>query len=298
MVSPMYIFRNRLWTFILILGMVGLILLIGQALGGSQGLIFAFIFALVFNFVAYWFSDRIALAAHGARPASETEYPQLYRITRDLTLRANLPMPRIYIIPTDSPNAFATGRNPANASIAVTAGLLNLLNERELRGVIGHELSHVRNHDILVTTIAAVLASVIFFAARMLQWRLLWGGSGNRRGGSGGDILSLIGLLAVVILAPIAALLLQMAISRRREYLADAGSAEMSGDPLGLASALQKLDTWSRRLPMNTSPTYSPLYIANAGVGSFAGLFSTHPPMKERIRRLEEMAYPRPAGVP
>jgi heat shock protein HtpX len=292
----MYMFRNRIGTLILILAMVGIILVIGEIVGGPRGLMIALVFALVFNFIAYWFSDRIALAAHRARPAPEKDYPQLYGAVRDLTLRANLPMPKVYIIPTDSPNAFATGRNPGNASVAVTTGLMATLNDRELRGVIGHELAHIRHYDILITTIAAVLASVIFFTARLLQWRLFWGSGDRRR--EGGDILSLIAILAVVILAPLAALLLQMAVSRRREYLADAGAAEMTSDPLGLSSALKKLDSWNRRLPMQASPAYSSLYIVNAGIGSFAGLFSTHPPTTERVRRLEEMAYPRTAEVP
>lgn len=296
MVSPMYVWRNRVATFILIAAMIGLIMGIGLAIGGSQGIMVAFIFALLFNLIAYWFSDKIALAAHHARPASEDDAPQLYRIMRELTLRANLPMPKLYVIPTETPNAFATGRNPSNSSVAVTEGLLGVLNERELRGVLAHELAHVRHYDILVTTVAAVLASAIFFIANMLRWRLMFGAMDRRRNEA--DILSMIALLAVVILAPIAALMLQTAVSRRREYLADAGSAEITSDPLGLASALQKLDTWNQRIPMNASPTYSSLYIANSGIGSFGSLFSTHPPIQERIRRLQEMAYPGVSGVP
>lgn len=287
----MYMWRNRIWTLILITGMMGLILGIGTVLGGQQGLVIALGFAAIFNLIAYWFSDKIALAAHRARPVSESEAPHLYRIVRELTVRANLPMPKIYIIPTETPNAFATGRSPGNSSVAVTEGLLSLLDERELRGVIGHELSHIRHYDILVTTVAAVLASAVFFIANMLRWRLIFGSFDRRR--EGGDILSLIAVIAIVILAPIAALMLQTAISRRREYLADAGAAQLTSDPLGLASALRRLDIGNRRAPMQASPTYSPLYIVHAGIGSLGNLFSTHPPIQERIRRLEEMAYGR-----
>ena len=262
-----------------------LLLLIGQALGGRNGLTIALIFAGVMNFVSYFFSDKIALAMYRAQPVTREELPRAYQIVERLTQRIGLPMPKIYVIPTDSPNAFATGRNPSHASVAVTQGILQLLNDEELEGVLAHELGHVRNRDILISSIAATLAGAITYIARMGYWASLFGGYGSRddrdRGGGG------IGALLMLILAPFAAMLIQLAVSRSREYQADQTGAHFTGNPYALASALEKLDAYSRRRPMMASPSTAHLFIIQPMVGiDFASLFSTHPPIAKRIERL------------
>lgn len=275
-------------TTLLLGALTGLIMLIGQWLGGSHGLVIAFVFAVLMNFGSYWFSDKIVLAMYRAREVSEAEAPMLYRIVHNLAVRAGMPMPRLYIIPSESPNAFATGRNPQHAAVAVTEGILRLMNERELTGVLAHELSHVQNRDILISSIAATLAGVVMMVANMARWAAFFGGMNrdDREGGGG-----IIGLIAMSILAPIAAAIIQMAISRTREYEADASGARMSGDPLGLASALGKLGAASERIPLDASPQTSHLFIVNPLSGrSLMQLFSTHPPLEERITRLRRMA--------
>jgi heat shock protein HtpX len=276
-------------TTLLLGALTGIIMAIGQWLGGSQGLIIAFVFAVLMNFGSYWFSDKIVLAAYGARQVSEAEAPMLYRIVHNLALRAGMPMPKLYVMPSEAANAFATGRNPQHAAVAVTEGILRLMNERELTGVLAHELSHVRNRDILISTIAATLAGVIVHIANMAQWAAIFGGFRRSDDGEGGS--SGLELILMAILAPIAATIIQLAISRTREFAADETGARMSGDPLGLASALRKLGFASERLPLDASPQTSHLFIVNPLSGrSFAKLFSTHPPLEERIARLEAMA--------
>ncbi len=275
-------------TTLLLATLTGIIMGIGYWFGGSQGLIIAFVLAVVMNFGSYWFSDKIVLSMYGAREVSEAEAPMLHRIVHTLSLQSGTPMPRLYIISSEAANAFATGRNPQHAAVAVTEGILQLMNERELTGVLAHELSHVQNRDILISTIAATLAGVILIVANMARWAAIFGGgrSDNREGGGG-----IIGLIAMSILAPIAAMLIQMAISRTREYEADMSGARTSGDPLGLASALEKLGAASERVPLNASPQTSHLFIVNPLSGrSFMRLFSTHPPLEERIERLQAMA--------
>jgi len=276
-------------TTLLLGALTGLIMAIGHLLGGSQGLVVAFIFAAVMNFGSYWFSDKIVLSMYGARQVSEAEAPMLYRIVHNLALQAGMPMPKLYIIPTDAANAFATGRNPEHAAVAVTEGILRMMNERELTGVLAHELSHVKNRDILISSIAATLAGVIMMIASMARWAAIFGGysrSDDREGGGG-----VLGLIAMSILAPIAAMIIQMAISRTREYAADASGARTSGDPLALASALRKLGLASERIPLDASPQTSHLFIVNPLSGrSLMQLFSTHPPLEDRIARLEAMA--------
>ncbi len=276
-------------TTLLLSALTGLIMALGQFLGGSHGLVIAFVFAVIMNFGSYWFSDKIVLAMYSARQVNEAEAPLLYRIVHNLALRAGMPMPRLYMIPSDAANAFATGRNPQHAAVAVTEGILRLMNERELTGVLAHELSHVANRDILISSIAATLAGVVMMVANMARWAAIFGGynrSDDREGGGG-----IIGLIAMSILAPIAAMVIQMAISRTREYAADASGARVSGDPLSLASALRKLSLASERIPLDASPQTSHLFIVNPLSGrSLMQLFSTHPPLEERIARLEAMA--------
>ncbi len=276
---------NGLKTAALLGLLTGLVLLVGQYLGGQNGLYYALIFAGVMNFGTYFFSDKIALMTSGARPVTREELPRVYEVLERLTQKVGLPMPRVYVIPTDSPNAFATGRNPSHAAVAVTQGILGLLNDEELEGVLAHELGHVRNRDILTSSIAATLAGAITVLARMAYWGALFGGFGGNRddrdrgGGLGG--------LFMLILAPIAAMLIQLAVSRSREYEADHTGAEFTGNPYALASALQKLDAYSKRLPMAASPATAHLYIVQPLLGmDFASLFSTHPPIAKRIERL------------
>ncbi len=265
---------------------VGFVLL-GQYLGGQQGMVMALVLAAVMNLGAYWFSDKIALLSYHAQPVSEAEAPELYAMVRSLATRAGLPMPKVYVIPSASPNAFATGRNPQHAAVAVTAGIMQILNRQELEGVIAHELGHVRNRDILIGSIVATLAGAITMLARMASFGAMFGVYGNDRD-RGGNV---IGLLAMAILAPIAALLVQMWISRTREYQADASGAAIAGTPYGLASALEKLGMAAKRLPIaNANPSSAHMFIVNPLSGkSLMSLFSTHPPIEERIQRLRAM---------
>jgi heat shock protein HtpX len=280
--------KNTFKTFILLAGMTALLLAIGGALGGRQGLMIALVFAGIMNFVGYWFSDKIALGMSGAQPVSEAEAPDLYRIVRELCLRANLPLPRLYIIPSPTPNAFATGRNPEHAAVAVTSGILNILSRDELEGVLAHELAHVKNRDILISSVAAVIAGAISQLAHMAQWAMIFGGGGRDRDDDRGGLL---GTLAFLIVGPIAAMLIQMAISRSREFQADATGAEICGRPLSLANALTKLEDANHRLPMQVNPAQAQMYIVNPlTAGGIASLFSTHPSMAERVKRLQEMA--------
>ncbi|TMA23489.1 MAG: protease HtpX [Deltaproteobacteria bacterium] len=274
-------------TAVLMAALLGLFLLVGRALGGDQGMLAWGAIGLLFNFGAYWFSDRLALVANRARPVPREELPQVYEIVEELTSRAGLPMPRIYLIPSESPNAFATGRNPAHAAVAVTSGILQILDRRELRAVLAHELSHVKNRDILIATIAAAVAGLISAVGSMLRWGVLLGGGGraDRRGSALAD-------LAIAIVAPFVALILQLAISRSREYGADASGGVLSEDPEALASALEKLQMQSRRRPYPfAGPATAHLFIVNPLTGRSLGwLLSTHPPTEERIARLRALA--------
>lgn len=275
---------NTFRTAVLLAALTVLIMLVGQVLGGRQGMMIAFFFAAIMNLGSYWFSDKIVLAMYRAKPVSEAQAPQLYRIVRQLALQAGLPMPRITLIPSDSPNAFATGRNPEHAVVAVTQGILRLLDENELRGVLAHELAHIKHRDILIGSVAATLAGAIMMLANMARWAALFGGFGSRDDDNGGGM---IGLIAMSILAPLAAMLIQMAISRSREYAADASGASYAGSPVGLARALEKISTASRRTPMKAEPATAHMFIMNPLSGrSLMSLFSTHPPVEKRIERL------------
>ena len=276
---------NTVKTAFLLGLLSALILVIGQAFGGRQGMIVALGVAAAMNFFSYWFSDRIVLAVHRAQPVSREQAPRLFEILERLTSRAGIPMPRVYILPEDAPNAFATGRNPKHAAVAVTHGLMRLLNAEELEGVLAHELAHVRNRDILISSVAATLAAAIMVIASMARWAAFFGGAGRGDRNGGANPLA---LLATIILAPIAATLIQLAVSRSREFQADASGAEMTRNPYGLANALQKLEDASKRIPMTTGgPVSSHLFIVKPLTGrTLMNLFSTHPPMRERIRRL------------
>ncbi|HEY4910131.1 MAG TPA: zinc metalloprotease HtpX [Methylomirabilota bacterium] len=279
---------NLIKTGFLLVVLTCLLVLVGGAVGGRQGMAIAFLLALVMNFGSYWFSDKIVLSMYGAQPVDEAQAPVLYRIVRELAAKAHIPVPRIYIIQDDSPNAFATGRNPQHAAVAVTEGILRIMTEDELRGVLAHELSHVKNRDTLIMTIAATIAGAITYLAQMAQWAAIFGGGrrDNEEGGGG----SVIGALLMAILAPIAAMLIQMAISRSREYEADATGARVAGRASGLEHALQKLDTASKQVPMEATPATAHLFIVNPLTsGGLATLFSTHPPIEERIARLRAM---------
>lgn len=275
-------------TFLLTL-LTLLLIWLGAAIGGRSGVITAFCFALVLNFVSYWFSDKIVLAMYRAKPAAETDFPQLYRIVSDLANSANIPIPKIYIIPIQTPNAFATGRDPHHAAVAVTEGILRILSEDELRGVIAHELSHVKNRDTLIQTIVATIAGAISMLAYMARWAFIFGTGGRNRRNEAGNA---IGTLAMTIIAPIIAMLIQLAISRAREYQADESGAHISHAPLSLANALRKLTMASAQIPMQgANPSTAHLFIVNplSGAG-FLKLFSTHPPLEDRIAKLEKMA--------
>jgi heat shock protein HtpX len=275
---------NTFKTALLLTALTLFLLFIGQHFGGQNGMILALIFAGLMNLVSYFFSDKIALAMYRAQPVTREELPRVYTVVERLAGRIGIPTPKIYVIPTDSPNAFATGRSPSHASVAVTQGILNLLNDEELEGVLAHELGHVRNRDILISSIAATLAAAITFMARMGYWAGMFGGFGGRdndREGGG------LGTLLMLILAPFAAMLIQLAVSRSREYQADASGAHYTGNPYALASALQKLDAYSRRVPMAASPSTAHLFIVQPLLGvNFGSLFSTHPPIAKRIERL------------
>ena len=278
-------FTSQLRTWILVAGLTALLIGIGALIGGKFLYIFV-IFAVVMNVAGYWFSDKIALRASRAKPVSEQEAPQLYKILRELTERAELPMPRVYTIPSEQPNAFATGRNAKHAAVAVTEGLMQLLPEDQIRGVLAHELSHVKNHDILVTSVAAMIAGAIAAVANILQFSFLFGGFSDDEDSP----LGFIGALATIILAPIAAALLQMAVSRQREFLADATGARLLGTGKPLADALESLEKGVQAAPLQVNPATASLYIVHpfrAGQG-LSNMFSTHPPLAERIRRLRE----------
>jgi len=281
---------NTLKTTFLMALLTVLLVTAGGAMGGEGGMMLAFLFALIMNGVSYWFSDKIVLRMYGAKEISADEAPALHRIIRDLTLRAQMPMPKLYLIPQEAPNAFATGRDEKHAAVAVTEGILRILDEAELRGVLAHELSHIKNRDILVGTIAATMAGAISMLANMAHWGMILGGrsSDNREGGH--PIVALL----MIIIAPLAAMLVQMAISRSREFGADATGAMISGDPLSLANALRKLERGAQRIPMEANPATAHMFIVNPLTGGgLMTLFSTHPPMEERIRRLESMASTR-----
>ena len=281
---------NWFKTTLLMAALTALIVFVGNLLGGQNGMILAFIIALGMNFFSYWFSDKIVLRMYRAQEVTPSESPELHQIVAGLAQRANLPMPRIYIIPEDSPNAFATGRNPEHAVVAVTEGLLRLMNRDELEGVLAHELAHVRNRDILIGSIAATMAGAIMILANMARWSAFLGGGSGSDNQDGGRGLGGIGLMVMSILAPLAAMLIQMAISRSREYQADASGAGFAGHPNGLASALKKLGTYTKKLPMDASPQTAHMFIVNPWSGrSLMSLFSTHPPLEERIERLTGM---------
>jgi len=273
---------NNVKTVLLLGLLTGIILFLGS-LWGEGGLTIALVFSVLMNFGSYFFSDKIALRIYGAKPAGREEAPRLYSMMDFLCARSGLPMPKIYIIPSESPNAFATGRNPKHASVAVTQGALRLLDENELQGVLAHELAHVKNRDILISSIAATIAGVIMWVSHMARFAMIFGGGRDRDDEGGGAL----GGLAMIIVAPIAALLIQLWISRTREYQADQSGAEMAGSPYGLASALQKLDNYARRLPMEASPNTAHMFIVHPfSGGGLMSLFSTHPPMEKRIERL------------
>lgn len=277
---------NTLKTTLLLTGLTLILIFAGEYFGGSNGALIAFGIAAAMNFFSYFFSDKIALAMYGAKPVTRDQLPRIYDVVERLTARANLPMPRIFVIPTESPNAFATGRNPQHASVAVTHGILNILTDEELEGVLAHELGHVRNRDILTSSIAATLAGAITILARMAFWFGAMGGmgGGDRRDREGGGL----GALFMLILAPLAAMLIQLWVSRTREYEADASGAHLTGNPYALASALEKISAYSRRIPLVASPTSAHLFIVQPLLSGemFASLFSTHPPIKKRIERL------------
>jgi heat shock protein HtpX len=277
---------NRMKTLILLAALTALLLWLGQLIGGQQGMMIALVMALVMNFGSYWFSDKIVLSMYGAQPVSEADAPELFTIVRNLAQKAGLPMPKVYVIPEEAPNAFATGRNPEHAAVAVTQGLLRLMSREEIEGVLAHELGHVKHRDTLIMTIAATMAGALSHLATMALW---FGGGRSSDDREGGNPIA--GLVAVIV-APIAAMLIQMAISRSREFLADEASAQVTGNPMALAGALKKLEAWKAEVPMtHGSPATAHLFIVNPfSGGGLAGLFSTHPSTSQRIERLEEMA--------
>jgi len=278
---------NTVKTALLLGALTGLLMLVGGLIGGKGGVYIAFIFAVILNFGSYWFSDKIVLKMYKAQEVSESSAPDLYNIVRNLALIASLPMPRVFIIPEETPNAFATGRNEKHAVVAVTEGIMRILKKEELEGVIAHELSHIKNKDILISSIAATIAGAISMLATMAQWAAIFGGGRSGDEDNGGGI---IGLIAMAIFAPLAAAVIQMAISRSREYLADAGGASITKNPYGLASALEKLTKASQVIPMDVKPSTAHLFIVNPLSGkAFMKLFSTHPPLEERIARLRSM---------
>ena len=276
-------------TFVLMALLTAVLVVVGQMIGGQSGMFMAFVFAMVTNFVSYWFSAKIVLKMYKARELEPSDNPALFQMVQEMTGRAGMPMPKLYLIPNPQPNAFATGRNPENAAIAVTEGILRLLSNDELRGVIGHELSHVKHRDILIGTVAATIAGAISMLASMAQWAFIFGGRSNDRDGG-----NPFGALIAIIVAPIAAMLIQMAISRSREFEADRGGAEFAGNPLSLASALRKLNAKTEQIPMQAAPATAHMFIVNPlSGGGIVKLFSTHPPMEERVARLEAMVYGR-----
>jgi heat shock protein HtpX len=285
---------NQFKTTVLLAALTVLIVLIGRMFGGNQGMIIAFIFALVMNFGSYWFSDKIVLAMYRAKELTPSEAPEIHEMVADLAQKAGIPKPRVYLIPTETPNAFATGRNPEHAVVAVTQGIVRLLQPDELKGVLGHELGHVRNRDILIGSVAATLAGVVMMLASMARFAAIFGIGGSDDDRGGGNI---IGLILMSILAPLAAMLIQMAVSRSREYLADETGARLAGNPRSLASALEKLANASKRMPMqDAKPATAHMFTVNPlSGGGLASWFSTHPPTEERVRRLRTMAAPQSA---
>jgi heat shock protein HtpX len=277
---------NTVKTALLLGALTGLLMLIGGLIGGKGGVYIAFILAMVMNFGSYWFSDKIVLKMYKAEEVSEASAPEFYSLVRNLALKAGLPMPRLFIIPEETPNAFATGRNEKHAVVAVTEGIYRILNKEELEGVIAHELSHIKNKDMLISSMAATIAGAIGMLATMAQWGAIFGGGRSDDDEKGG----IIGLIAMAIIAPIAASIIQMAISRSREYLADASGANITKNPYGLAAALDKLSKASQIIPMNANPSTAHLFIVNPLSGkAFMNLFSTHPPLEDRIARLRSM---------
>lgn len=277
---------NNVKTLLLLVTLTLILIWAGASLGGKQGMTVAFIFALGINFFAYWFSDKIVLGMYRARKVTESEAPELYGIVRRLAQKAEMPMPKVYIIEQEQPNAFATGRNPKHAAVAVTTGMMRMLSQEELQGVIGHELAHIKHRDILVSTIAATIAGAISFLAQMAQWAMIFGhrGDDEERGNP-------LAALVMMIVGPIAALIIQMAISRSREYSADEGGARLAGNPRYLSGALRKLHLASQKIPMNANPATSHMFIVNPlSGGGILKLFSTHPPIEERITRLDSMS--------
>ncbi len=282
--------KNTFKTAAMLAMLGALFMFVGGAIGGSGGLVIGLMLGLLFVGGSYWFSDTIAVKAARARPVSEGEQPMLYSIVRDLTTRAGMPMPKVYVSENMQPNAFATGRNEHHAAVCVTQGLFQVVNEDEMRGVLAHELSHIRHRDILITSVAAAVAMAITFVARMAMWGAMFGGFGGGNNRRRGD--NVLGLLAMMILAPIAATLLQMALSRSREFEADRGGAELLGTGAPLASALSKIEAYARQVPMDIDPAQATAYIINPLTGrniQFKNLFTTHPPTEERIARLQQM---------
>jgi len=276
---------NYLKTGILLIALTLLFIWIGSAIGGQQGMVFAFIFALILNFGAYWFSDRIVLSMYKAREISEAQAPELHAMVKELAGEANIPVPGIYVMPQDMPNAFATGRGPGHAVVCMTRGIMNTLDRDELKGVLAHELSHIKNRDILIMTVTAAIAGAIMMLANMARWAAIFGVGGRSRGRGGSNIIA---LLAITIIAPLAAIIIQLAISRTREYAADRGGAKLARSPHGLASALKKLEQASRHRKAQVSPQTAHMFIVNPLRGGIlASLFSTHPPISERVKRLE-----------
>ncbi len=277
---------NTMKTMVLMVALTLMMVFFGGLMGGKTGMTVALILAFGMNFVTYWFSDRIVLKMYGAQSVTEAEAPELYRMIEKLAQRASLPMPRLYVINGDQPNAFATGRNPEHGVVAVTTGIMRILSREELEGVLAHELAHIKHRDILIGTVAASIAGAISYLAQMAQWAMIFGGRGDDEG-EGGSFLS---SLVMMIVGPLAAMIIQMAISRSREYAADAGGARIAGNPMYLANALRKLHMASQRIPMHASPATAHMFIVNPlSGGGLMKLFSTHPPMEERIARLESM---------
>lgn len=279
---------NTLKTFFFLALLTILFIFVGSLLGGKGGATIALMLALVMNFFAYFFSHKLVIAMSGAKPISKEEDPELHAIVEEVARRAGIPKPQVYIIPTETPNAFATGRNPNNGVVAVTVGLRRLLSREELAGVIAHEIAHIKNRDILISTIAAVIVGAISYLAQMAQWAMIFGGG---REEDNRNPIALIGTLIAIIIIPIAATLIQLAISRSREYLADETGAKIIRNPIALAKALEKLESWNRAYPMNVNPAQAQMYIVNPLSGSsLLKLFSTHPPIEERVKRLYQMA--------
>ncbi len=278
---------NTMKTLVLLVTLTLVLVWAGAAMGGRQGMTIALIFAFGMNFFAYWFSDKVVLRMYGAREVAEAQAPELYGVVRRLAQRAEIPMPRVYMMDEEQPNAFATGRNPDHAAVAVTTGIMRLLSPEELQGVIGHELAHVKHRDILISTIVATLAGAISYLAQMAQWAMIFGGQRGDDDEGGSPVAAIV----MMIVGPIAAIIIQMAISRSREYSADAGGARIAGNPRYLSDALRKLESASRKIPMDANPSTAHMFIVNPlSGGGILKLFSTHPPIEERISRLESMS--------